>query len=136
MGRPRPAEPDPDHAGGGRTMAALDPRALRVYVLTSELARACADAGVLFVINDRPEIAVKVGAGGAHVGRADDPSRARLALGPERVLGMSINDATQTREAEELGADYIGVTVWATPTKPEANPGGLALVRTIADRSV
>ncbi|TMK13740.1 MAG: thiamine phosphate synthase [Actinobacteria bacterium] len=156
-------------------MAVLDPRALRVYVLTSsrfagrshrdvamaaleggagavqlrapelpedellgvasELARACADAGVLFVINDRPEIAVKVGAGGAHVGREDDPSRARLALGPERVLGMSINDATQTREAEELGADYIGVTVWATPTKPEANPGGLALVRTIADRS-
>ena len=106
-----------------------------VLGVASELARACADAGVLFVINDRPEIAVKVGAGGAHVGREDDPSRARLALGPERVLGMSINDATQTREAEELGADYIGVTVWATPTKPEANPGGLALVRTIADRS-
>ena len=33
--RPRPAEPDPDHAGGGRTMAGVDPRALRVYVVTS-----------------------------------------------------------------------------------------------------
>jgi thiamine-phosphate pyrophosphorylase len=156
-------------------MAVLDPRALRVYVLTSsrfagrshrdvamaaleggagavqlrapelpedellavasELARACADAGALFVINDRPEIAVSVGAGGAHVGREDDPSRARLALGPERVLGVSVDDAPQARDAEELGADYLGVTVWATPTKPEATPGGLALVRTIADRS-
>jgi thiamine-phosphate pyrophosphorylase len=156
-------------------MAVLDPRALRVYVLTSskfagrshrevamaaleggagavqlrapelpedellavasELARACADANVLFVINDRPEIAVMVGAGGAHVGRVDDPTRARLALGPDRVLGMSVDDATQAHDAEELGADYLGVTVWATPTKPEATPGGLALVRTIAGRS-
>ena len=155
-------------------MAVLDPRALRVYVLTSsrfagrshrdvamaaleggagavqlrapeladgeqlaiasELARACADAGVLFVINDRPEIAAMVGAG-AHVGREDDPSAARLALGPDHVLGMSVEDTTQARDAEELGADYVGVTVWATPTKPEATPGGLALVRSITGRS-
>ena len=71
----------------------------------------------------------------AHVGRVDDPSRARLALGPDRVLGMSVDDATQAHDAQELGADYVGVTVWATPTKPEATPGGLALVRSIAGRS-
>ena len=152
-------------------MAGLDPRALRVYVVTSarfagrshrdvamaaleggagavqlrapeladgeqlaiasELARACADAGVLFVINDRPEIAAMVGAG-AHVGREDDPSEARRLLGPDRVLGMSVDGASDAREAEDLGADYLGVTVWATPTKPEATPGGLALVRTVS----
>ena len=156
-------------------MAGLDPRALRVYVLTSArfagrshrdvamaalqggagaiqlrapelpddellavasgLAAACADAGALFVINDRPEIAAAVGAAGAHVGRADDPSAARRLLGPDRVLGMSVDGGSQAHEAEDLGADYLGVTVWPTPTKPEATPGGLALVRTISTRS-
>ena len=156
-------------------MAGLDPRALRVYVLTSArfagrshrdvamaalqggagaiqlrapelpddellavasgLAAACADAGVLFVINDRPEIAAAVGAAGAHVGRADDPSAARRLLGPDRVLGMSVDGGSQAHEAEDLGADYLGVTVWSTPTKPEATPGGLALVRTISTSS-
>jgi thiamine-phosphate pyrophosphorylase len=156
-------------------MARLDPRTLRVYVLTSarfagrshldvamaaidggastiqlrapelpddeltavaaELAWVCADAGVLFVVNDRPEIAAAVGAAGSHVGREDDPSEARRLLGPDRVLGMSVDGASQAREAEELGADYLGVTVWATPTKPEAGPGGLALVRTISEGS-
>ena len=153
-------------------MAGVDPRALRVYVVTSagfagrshrdvamaaleggagaiqlrapdlpddeliavgfELVRACADANVLFIVNDRPEIAVRVGAGGAHVGREDDPSEARRLLGSDRVLGMSVDAASQAREAEDLGADYLGVTVWATPTKPEAVPGGLGLVRAIS----
>jgi thiamine-phosphate pyrophosphorylase len=153
-------------------MAGVDPRALRVYVVTSarfagrshrdvamaaldggagaiqlrapelpddelirlgsELARACLDANVLFVVNDRPDVAVTVGAGGAHVGRDDDPSAARRWLGSDRVLGMSVDAAPRAREAEDRGADYLGVTVWATPTKPEATPGGLALVRTIS----
>ncbi|TMK36470.1 MAG: thiamine phosphate synthase [Actinobacteria bacterium] len=156
-------------------MARLDPRALRVYVLTSarfagrshrdvamaaleggagsiqlrapelpddellavasELARACADAQVLFVVNDRPQIALAAAAAGAHVGREDDPSDARRLLGPDRVLGMSVEGGSQAREAEDMGADYLGVTVWATPTKPEATPGGLALVRAISGQS-
>jgi thiamine-phosphate pyrophosphorylase len=156
-------------------MAGVDPRTLRVYVVTSarfagrshrdvalaaldggagaiqlraselpddeliavgsELARACADANVLFVINDRPDVAVAVGAGGAHVGRDDNPSAARRSLGSDRVLGVSVEAASRARAAEDLGADYLGVTVWATPTKPDATPGGLALVRTISEGS-
>ena len=156
-------------------MTGVDPRALRVYVVTtarfagrshrdvamaaleggagaiqlraprlpddeliavgSELARACADANALFIVNDHPEIAVTVGAGGAHVGRGDDPSEARRLLGSDRVLGMSVDAASHAREAEDLGADYLGVTVWATPTKPEAVSGGLALVRAISASS-
>jgi thiamine-phosphate pyrophosphorylase len=45
---------------------------------------------------------------------------------------MSVDAASQAREAEDLGADYLGVTVWATPTKPEAVPGELGLVRAIS----
>jgi len=123
---------------GGASAVQLRAPELReddLLAVASELARTCADAGVLFVINDRPEIAVSAGAAGSHVGREDDPSRARLALGPDRVLGMSVDDATQAHDAEELGADYLGVTVWATSTKPEATPGGLGLVRAITGRS-
>jgi len=47
-------------------------------------------------------------------------------------LGMSVDTASQAGAAQDLGADYLGVTVWATPTKPEAVPGGLALVRAIS----
>ena len=103
-----------------------------LLAVASELARACADAQVVFVVNDRPQVALASGAAGAHVGREDDPSAARRLLGPDHILGMSVDGASDAREAEDLGADYLGVTVWATPTKPEATPGGLGLVRTVS----
>jgi thiamine-phosphate diphosphorylase len=156
-------------------MTELDPRSLRVYVLTSaafagrthrdvaeaaiaggatavqlrapelgtdellaaatDLAARCADAGVLFVVNDRPDVALASGAGGAHVGQGDDLAGARSMLGPERVLGISVGSIDEMRDAVRRGGDYVAVTVWATPTKPEAEPGGLELVRLIADAS-
>lgn len=97
-----------------------------------ELAERCREAGVLFVVNDRPDVAVACGAGGAHVGQGDDLDGARASLGPDGVLGISVGSVAQTRAAVDRGADYVAVTVWGTPTKPEASPGGLELVREIA----
>jgi thiamine-phosphate pyrophosphorylase len=149
----------------------LDPRSLRVYVVTSsgfvpgrghpevaraaiagaatavqlrapelddvrlgdlalELSEACHSAGILFVVNDRPNVAAAFGAG-VHVGQADDPGSARAAIGPSAVLGVSVSAAEEARAAEAAGADYLGVTVWATPTKPEASPRGLEGLREI-----
>jgi thiamine-phosphate pyrophosphorylase len=156
-------------------MTQMDPRALRVYVLTSasfagrshrdvaaaaiaggataiqlrapelpdddllqvaiELAERCRDAGVLFVVNDRPDVAVASVAGGAHVGQGDDIDGARASLGPDGVLGISVGSVEQTHAAVDRGADYVAVTVWGTPTKPEATPGGLELIREIARAS-
>jgi thiamine-phosphate pyrophosphorylase len=99
--------------------------------LATELAARCADAGVLSIVNDRPDVAAEVGADGAHVGQADDPARARARLGPGRVLGVSVGSVEEACDAADGGADYLGVTVWATATKPEATPGGLELVRRI-----
>ena len=45
---------------------------------------------------------------------------------------MSVSTAEEARRAERAGADYVGVTVWPTPTKPEAAPQGLDGVRAIA----
>ena len=100
--------------------------------LAAELAARCCRAGVLFVVNNRIDVAIESGADGAHVGQGDDPGRARERLGPERVLGVSVEDPEQARAAEATGADYLAVTVWATPTKPEARPVGLEGLRTIA----
>jgi thiamine-phosphate pyrophosphorylase len=103
--------------------------------LASDLAERCAEAGVLFIVNDRPDIAVASRAGGAHLGQGDDLDDARSVLGSERVLGISVGSIEEMRDAVGRGADYVAVTVWATPTKPEAEPGGLDLVRRVADAS-
>ena len=94
--------------------------------LASELATTCRDAGVLFVVNDRLEVALGSGASGVHLGQDDDPHEARRRLGADRVLGVSVGGADEAVAAERAGADYLGVTVWSTPTKPDAEPRGLA----------
>jgi thiamine-phosphate pyrophosphorylase len=100
--------------------------------LAGELLGRCRDAGVLFVVNDRIAVAAAVGAG-AHVGRADGAERARATLGPEAVLGISVTTVVDALEAARLGADYLGLTVWATPTKPDAQPQGLHGLRAVVD---
>jgi len=103
----------------------------RLEALAGELAERCRAAGALFVVNDRVAVAASIGAG-AHVGQGDDPGSAREILDPTAVLGVSVSTTDEARAAEVAGADYLGVTVWATPTKPEAEPRGLDGLRTIA----
>lgn len=90
-----------------------------------ELAARGRDAGVLFVVNDRLEVAAASSAAGVHLGQGDDLDGARGRLGPGRVLGISVDGPEQARTAEASGADYVGVTVWSTATKREAVPLGL-----------
>lgn len=104
--------------------------AAELLALARDLARRCRRRGVVFVVNDRVEVAVESGADGAHVGQGDRPADARERLG-NLVLGVSVESSDQARAAEEGGADYLGVTVWATPTKPEARPVGLDGLRSI-----
>jgi thiamine-phosphate pyrophosphorylase len=100
--------------------------------LASDLAERCREAGVLFVVNDRVDVAAHAGAG-VHVGQGDDPSEARRRIGPEAVLGISVSSQEQAGEAERADADYLGVTVWTTATKPEAAPLGLEGLRAVVE---
>lgn len=104
----------------------------RLLPLATSLAGMCGDAGALFVVNDRIDVAVESGAAGVHVGQGDEVEGARARLGPERILGVSVASAEEARRAEEAGADYLGVTVWTTATKPEAVPAGLDGLRDVA----
>jgi thiamine-phosphate pyrophosphorylase len=92
---------------------------------------ACAKHGALFILNDRPDLVEACGADGVHVGRRDSPvGEARTSIGPDRLIGLS---ASTVDELEDVaGADYVGVTAFATPTKDDAVAGGLDLVRAAA----
>ncbi len=77
----------------------------------------------LFIMNDRPDIAAAVGADGVHVGRSDtDPVEARAAVGPRRILGVSVNAVSRALELSNLDVDYFGTgPVFPTSTKPDAD---------------
>jgi len=118
---------------GGATAVQLRAKELNddLLPLAEELSARCRAAGVLFVVNDRVDVALASGAGGVHVGQADELDQVRDRIGPGVVLGVSVHDAEQARAAEAAGADYLGVTVRPTPTKPDAFPHGLDGVRVV-----
>jgi thiamine-phosphate pyrophosphorylase len=92
----------------------------------------CVEAGIPFVINDRPDIALAVGATGVHVGQNDMPVEWVRRLCPDRLVGLSTHAPEEIDSAVGLGPalDYIAVgPVNATPTKPGRAGTGLDLVR-------
>ncbi len=98
--------------------------------------RGALPSSVAVVVNDDLEVASSCD--GLHVG-VDDvaPSVARAELGPEAVIGWSINDLAQLGdEAEMRACSYVAVSpVWATPTKTDTTaPFGLDGVREVAAR--
>ena len=85
----------------------------------------------LFIVNDRPDVALLCGADGVHLGDRDlPPERVRKLVGEEMIIGLSIHDAEQAGRAGARGADYIGVgPVHPTATKGYTEGGGTELVR-------
>ena len=100
----------------------LDARAL--VARSRRLRAVCADTGVPFVVNDRPDIALEVDADGVHLGQDDVPTAlARRILGPERIVGLSTHGTEELGPALEARVDYISAgPVVPTPTKP-GRPG-------------
>jgi thiamine-phosphate pyrophosphorylase len=110
----------------------LDTREL--VALAAELREVTRPAGVLFLVNDRADVAAAVDADGVHLGQDDlSVAAARRLLGPTKLIGVSTHSLAQAREARERGADYIGVgPVFPTATKPQAVAVGLSLVSGVA----
>jgi thiamine-phosphate pyrophosphorylase len=93
-----------------------------------------ARSGALFIMNDRPDLAVLADADGVHVGQEELPVReARRIVGPSRLVGVSTHTLEQARQAVLDGADYIGVgPVFSSTTKSFERLAGLDLVRQVA----
>jgi thiamine-phosphate pyrophosphorylase len=98
--------------------------------------RAAADRyGALFVINDRPDVAVASGADGVHLGENDlPPTWARRVVGPDVLIGLSTHSPAEF-DAGAAEADYLCVgPLFATPTKPGRPATGLEIVTHAASR--
>lgn len=87
-----------------------------------ELIVLCRKAGVPFVINDDVEAARLSGADGVHVGQDDAAcEEARALLGPQAIVGVSVQTLDQALAAQAAGASYLGVgAVFSTSTKSDA----------------
>ncbi|HXY37830.1 MAG TPA: thiamine phosphate synthase [Planctomycetaceae bacterium] len=92
------------------------------------------EAGALFVVNDRPDLAVASDADGVHVGQDELPVKeARAIVGPHRLVGVSTHTIEQARQAVLDGADYLGIgPVFPSATKSFDSLAGLELVREVA----
>jgi thiamine-phosphate pyrophosphorylase len=122
---------EPALAGGVDLFQLRDTTASDEELLAAcETARTlCAQAGALFVVNDRPDIAAQAAADGVHVGQDDaSVAQARSVVGPDVLVGLSTHSPDQI-DAVAADADLIGVgPVYATPTKADREPVGLGLL--------
>lgn len=87
---------------------------------------------VLFIINDRIDIALAVDADGVHIGQDDMPfEKTRELLGAEKIIGLTVHNVEEAILGENIGADYLGVSpIFATTTKSDAGkPAGLEFIR-------
>jgi thiamine-phosphate pyrophosphorylase len=120
-------------AGGGRLVQLRDKQAplAVLYPAAKELYERCQRAGALFIVNDRADLALALGAGGLHVGQDDLPvSAARRLLAPGMLLGISTHDEDQARRAQAEGADYVAVgSIFPTGSKAEFQLVGCELIR-------
>jgi len=98
---------------GGVTMVQLrekEASSAEMYSLAVELKSICAAANVPLIINDRADVALAVGAAGVHVGQSDLPARVvRQMIGDDCILGVSATTVQEAVQAQNDGADYIGV---------------------------
>ncbi len=123
---------------GGATVVQLREKAAttrEIVQLARTLHTITRAAQVPLIVNDRLDIALAVGAEGVHVGQEDMPAPlARGLIGPDRILGVSAGTVAEARQAEDDGADYLGVgDVYGTPSKPDAGePIGVQGLRKIA----
>lgn len=90
------------------------------------------------IINDRLDVALAVGADGLHIGQNDIPYKtARRLLGPDAIIGLSIETFEDAEEAKDFDVDYLGVSpVFATATKFDIKePWGLEGLKMLREQT-
>lgn len=107
---------------GGVTLVQLRDKHASDAALVDQARRlkaALSGSGVPLIINDRLEVALAAGADGLHLGQDDgDVAQARAALGPQALLGLSVQTREQLARLDPAALDYLGLgPVFATPSK-------------------
>lgn len=93
------------------------------YVLDT-LVPVCKDNGVTLIVDDHVKLAKKDGVHGVHLGQKDMPVKtAREILGPNKIIGLTINTLQQAQSVKNVPCDYFGVGPWRfTATKQNISP--------------
>jgi thiamine-phosphate pyrophosphorylase len=108
--------------------------ARKLHADASELVAQLSPRGVRLIVNDRPDIAAMVGAGGVHVGQEDLPvDAARRICGSSCWVGISTHSIEQFHDANRTSADYIAVgPIFPTAAKENPDPVvGIDFVRAV-----
>jgi thiamine-phosphate pyrophosphorylase len=105
---------------GGATVVQLRRKGATTEELV-EAGRGFGDLGATFVVDDDVEAALRLEADGVHLGRHDSGTECARSEG--LLLGLSAASVDEAQAAERQGAAYVGAgPVWATPSKPDADP--------------
>jgi len=112
--------------GKGKSLDELVGHAAKLHELTAR-------SSTPLIVNDHAEIASRIPVEGVHVGQDDDSiGVARHKAGRSVLIGKSTHSLEQALAAQREGADYIGFgPIFATPTKPDYAPIGLADIRRV-----
>jgi thiamine-phosphate pyrophosphorylase len=114
-------------ARGGAALVQLrakDVTDRELFALAGAAAEGAHRGGALFVVNDRPDVALMVGADGVHLGQDDlPPADARRVLGDDAIVGRSTHSLDQVRTALGEPVDYVAIgPVFPTATKANPDP--------------
>jgi thiamine-phosphate pyrophosphorylase len=110
-------------AGGASMVLLRDKHAGTIGMIETgrALKQALNGTGALLIVNDDVEAAIAIGADGLHIGQEDmDAMRARTMIGPDMILGLSVENEALAGAVDPDLIDYTGVgPVFATPTKAD-----------------
>jgi thiamine-phosphate pyrophosphorylase len=112
-------------AGGARIVQLRDKHSddLTFYHKALAFRKMTREAGALFIVNNRVDIAMLAKADGVHLGNNDLPAREVRKLAPEYIIGISCNTPEQAATAKERGASYFNIgPIYATATKKNPAP--------------
>ena len=109
---------------GGVTIVQLrekDCTTREFLTIAQDIKDLCSPLGIPLIINDRVDIALAVNADGLHIGQSDLPYEiARKLMGPDAIIGLSVESIQDAIDAEELDVDYLGLSpIYSTPTKTD-----------------
>lgn len=125
-------------AGGADTIQYRQKRGStrEMIEIARNMKRLCSEAGVVFIVNDRLDVAIAAEADGVHLGQDDFPiPMARELLGEGRIIGGSAATLDEARKCLSEGADYVGFgPVYPTSSKDDAGPvSGIDILKQVVE---
>ena len=101
-----------------------------------QLKKIC-DGRAIFLVDDRVDVALAADADGVHIGQEDIPVQtARMLLGKDKSIGLTVHNLEEAIDAEKLGVDYIGLApIFKTGTKEDArDPVSTKMIEVVRKR--